>query len=102
MLFKPGTQLYAYEIIREADSQVMYVNYLGANYVPNIAEYPDIMARSVDLLIEAPNISRVIFIQQRNYSYGSNEVFMLQENSLLLILILKLILIGMVLLDQIF
>ena len=79
MLFKPGTQLYAYEIIREADSQVMYVNYLGANYVPNIAEYPDIMARSVDLLIEAPNISRIIFIQQRNYSYGSNEVFMLQE-----------------------
>ncbi len=79
MLFKPGTQLYAYEVIREADSQVMYVNYLGASSVPNIAEYPEIMARTVDLLIEAPNISRVVFVQQRNYSYGSNEIFMLQE-----------------------
>lgn len=79
MLFKPGTQLYAYEVIREADSQVMYVNYLGANYVPNVAEYPDIMARTADLLIEAPNISRIVFVQQRNYSYGSSEIFMLQE-----------------------
>ncbi len=79
MLFKPGTPLYSYEVIREADSQVMYVNYLGASYVPNIAEYPDIMARTADLLIEAPDISRIVFVQQRNYSYSSPEMFMLQE-----------------------
>ena len=79
MLFKPGTALYAYEIVKEADSQVMYVNYLGANRVPNLAEDFDIMSRAIDLLIEAPNISRVVFVQQRNYSYGSAEVFMLQE-----------------------
>jgi len=79
MLFKPGTALFSYEIIREAETQVMYVNYLGANRVPNIAENPDIMARAVDLLIESPNISRIVFVQQRNYSYSSSEVFMLQE-----------------------
>ena len=79
MLFKPGTALFSYEIVREAETQVMYVNYLGANRVPNVAENPDIMARSVDLLIESPNISRIVFVQQRNYSYGSSEVFMLQE-----------------------
>ena len=79
MLFKSGTVLYAYEVVREAESQVMYVNYLGASSVPNIAEYPEIMARTVDLLISAPNISRIVFVQQRNYSYSSEDVFMLQE-----------------------
>jgi len=79
MLFKPGTAIYAYEVIRESDSQVMYINYLGASSVPNIAENPEIMSRSVDMLIEAPNISRLVFVQQRNYSYNSGEVFMLQE-----------------------
>lgn len=79
MLFKPGTALYSYEVIREVDSQVMYVNYLGGDYIPNIAEYPDIMLRTIDLLIEVPNVNRVVFVQQRNYSYESSEVFMLQE-----------------------
>ncbi len=79
MLFKPGTALYSYEVSREAGNQVMYINYLGALEVPSLAESPDIMARTVDLLIEAPNISRVVFVQQRNYSYDFSQVFMLQE-----------------------
>ena len=57
MLFKPGTPLYSYEIVREAGNQVIYANYLGAAFVPNLAEYPEIMNRSIVLLIEAPIIS---------------------------------------------
>jgi len=79
MLFKPGTPLYSYEVIREAGYQVMYINYLGALNVPSIADNPDIMSRAIDLLIEAPNISRIVFVQQRNYNYSSQETFMLQE-----------------------
>jgi len=79
MLFKPGTPLYAYEVVREADHQVMYINYLGADSVPDIAGDPDLMSRIIDLLSETPNISRLVFVQQRNYSYSAAEIFMLQE-----------------------
>lgn len=79
MLFKPGTPIYSYEVVREAGHQVMYVNYLGAVNVPNIAKNPEIMARTVELLIESPNISRIVFVQQRNYNYGSSETLLLQE-----------------------
>ena len=79
MLFKPGTPLYSYEVIRESGQQVMYVNYLGALNVPSIADNPDIMSRAMDLLIEAPNILRIIFVQQRNYNYSFQETAMLQE-----------------------
>jgi len=79
MLFKPGTPLYSYEVSRETGNQVMYVNYLGALEVPNLAENPDIMSRTIDLLMEAPNISRIVYVQQRNYSYDSSQVFILQE-----------------------
>ena len=79
MLFKPGTPLYSYEVIREAGHQVMYINYLGAVNVPNIAEDANIMARTIELLIESPDISRIVFVQQRNYSYSSPETFLLQE-----------------------
>ncbi|MFA7708301.1 MAG: hypothetical protein WCX73_05110, partial [Candidatus Pacearchaeota archaeon] len=79
MLFKPGTPLYSYEVVREAGHQVMYINYLGAVNVPNLAENANIMARTIDLLIESPNISRIVFVQQRNYNYSSSETFLLQE-----------------------
>jgi len=79
MLFKPGTPLYSYEIVRESGDQIMYINYLGANFVPSIATDAEVMARTIDLLINSPDVSRIVFVQQRNYNYGSKEVFMLKE-----------------------
>ena len=79
MLFKPGTALYAYEIARESGSKVLYVNYMGANFVPSIVENQEVMNQTVDMLIESPGISRIVFVQQRNYSYNSQMTFMLQE-----------------------
>jgi len=79
MLFKPGTALYAYEIARESGNKVLYVNYLGANFVPSIAENAEVMNQVVDLLIGSPGISRVVLVQQRNYSFNVKETFMLQE-----------------------
>ena len=79
MLFKPGTPLYAFEVEREADQDVMYINFLGAPYVPEIASSGEIMSRVIDYLIKTPNISRIVFVQQRNYSYYFSQVSMLQE-----------------------
>ena len=89
MLFKPGTKLYAYEVVRESGVKVLYVNYMGANFVPNIAESPGIMARAMDLLIESPGVSRLVFVQQRNYSYDSSDTFMLQEIANLYVFLTK-------------
>ena len=79
MMFKEGTVLFAYEIMREAGDSVMYINYLGAPFVPSLAESAEVMSRTVDSLIESPNISRVVFVQQRNYNYDFGEVSLLLE-----------------------
>jgi flagellar protein FlaI len=79
MQFKPNSQVYATEIQREQGEDVLYINTIGAPFVPSLAEYPDVMSRTVDLLGENPNVSRVVFVQQRNYSYPSKQVLMLAE-----------------------
>ena len=79
MMFKPETKIYSYEVKREAAQDVLYVNYLGAPTVPDIADAPITMARTVDYLIETPNASKVVFVQQRNYSYSYNQVSLLLE-----------------------
>ncbi|MCU0642529.1 MAG: type II/IV secretion system ATPase subunit, partial [archaeon] len=79
MIFKEGTPIYAVEIERKAGEDVLYVNYLGAPFVPSIAESPVVMSRTVDLLVENPGIARVIFVQQRNYNYPFEQVSLLAE-----------------------
>jgi len=79
MLFKPGTPLYAYEVEKEADEDVMYVNFLGASLVPNISDSPEIMSLIIDYLIKSPNVSRVVLVQQRNYSYDYSQLLFLRE-----------------------
>ena len=79
MMFKVGTPVYSYEIIRESGENVMYINYLGADVVPSLIDYPSVMARTIDVLSENTNITRVVFVQQRNYSHSFEQVKMLVE-----------------------
>lgn len=79
MLFKTGTPLYSYEVIRESGENVMYVNYLGADFVPSLIGVAQVMARTIDNLKEDSNISRLVFVQQRNYSHDFEQVKMLVE-----------------------
>ncbi len=88
-MFKEGTQLYAYEVVREGGQDVMYVNYLGAAFVPSIADLPIVMARTIDYLAESPSITRIVFVQQRNYSYDFHEVTMLNEIAQLYVHLIK-------------
>ncbi len=79
MIFKPEAVLYSYEVEREAGQNVLYFNYLGAPFVPSVAESGRVMSSVIDALIESPNVARIVFVQQRNYSYDFAQVSMLLE-----------------------
>jgi type IV secretory pathway ATPase VirB11/archaellum biosynthesis ATPase len=89
MQFTKETPLYAYEVNREGGEDVLYINYLGASFVPSIADYPEVMEGVTDSLIKNPNISRVVLVQQKNYNYDFDETAMLLEIAQLYIYFLK-------------
>ncbi len=79
MMFKSESALYSYEIVRESGENVLYINYLGASIVPSIGDSAEVMARTIGVLREESSIIRIVFVQQRNYSYDFSQVKMLQE-----------------------
>jgi len=89
MEFNSNTTLYAHQVEREGGEDVLYINYLGAPFVPNIAESAEVMARTVDSLIENPNISRIVFVQQKNYNYDFSETSFLLEIAQLYVFLIK-------------
>ncbi len=89
MEFKEGAKLYSYETQREGTEDVLYINYLGAPFVPSLADSPEVMERTIDALMENPNVSRVVFAQQKNYNYDFHETEMLLEIAQLYIYLIK-------------
>lgn len=79
MQFKKDAQVFATETERRQGEDILYVNTVGAPFVPSIAEETAIMSRTIDLLSDNPNISRIVFVQQRNYSYPPSQVLLLSE-----------------------
>ena len=72
-------KVYSYEVKREGGEDVLHINYLGAPYVPSLADSPEVMAKTMDALMENPNVSRIIYVQQKNYNYHLEETSMLLE-----------------------
>ena len=79
MIFNSKNKLYSSEVQRRQGESVLYVNYMGAGFVPSIADDANVMARTIDSLIEHPMTSRIVFVQQKYFNYSSEEVFLLSE-----------------------
>lgn len=89
MQFEKSAQLYSYEVRREGGEDVLYINYLGAPYVPSLADSSVVMDKTFDALIENPNVSRIVFVQQKNYNYDFEETSMLLEIAQLYVYFLR-------------
>jgi type IV secretory pathway ATPase VirB11/archaellum biosynthesis ATPase len=89
MQFQKGAPLYSYEVKREGGEDILYINYLGAPFAPSLSEFPQVMERTIDALIENPNVSRIILVQQKNYNYDFSETSMLLEIAQLYVFFLK-------------
>src|SRR3989344_2248462 len=79
MEFKDNMPLYGFEIQREGGEDVIYFNFIGAEFVPNLAENPQVMEMTVDALSENSNVSRIVYVQQKNYNYDFKETSYLIE-----------------------
>jgi len=89
MQFEKGSKLYSYEVEKEGGEDIIYFNYQGSVYPPSLAMYPEVMDRTVDALIENPNVSRIIFVKDKNYNYDFRETSYLLEIASLYVYFLK-------------
>ena len=79
MVFKRDDPPYKSEVVREVGENVLYMNYLGAKDSPSLIDSPSCMERTINMLIESPNISRVVFVQNKNYAYNLKQISLLAE-----------------------
>ena len=89
MVFQLNSEVYSTELQRKEGETILYINYLGVQTVPSIADSMEVMARVIDSLIDNVQVSRVILVQQRNYNYPFEQVSLLLEIAQLYTYLLK-------------
>ncbi len=72
-----GKEVLSAEVVREAEETVIRVNAEGLQVVPSIEDEELFMGRAVDLLLENPGATRIVFSQQRDYEYEYPQVTLL-------------------------
>ncbi|MBM3199608.1 hypothetical protein FJZ53_01635 [Candidatus Woesearchaeota archaeon] len=70
---------WGYEILKEGNENVMRINVEDWPYVPSIEDSEMVMALTIDKLVEAPSVHRLIFMQRKNYVYDYTQTQMLLE-----------------------
>ncbi len=77
-MFKPGAKLFDYEVVSEAGENVMYINLFGLFSIPSLAN-PVCMEKTIDALIETPKVSKIIYVQNKNFILDRQKVELLVE-----------------------
>jgi archaeal flagellar protein FlaI len=72
-------EVLASEIIRQGDETIIRVNAEGMGQVPVVEDEELFMAKAVDLLIQNPGATKLVFYQQRDYEYEYPQVKLLAE-----------------------
>ena len=79
VLFKKATKPGEHEVVNEGNNKVMHVNYFNYPIIPSIESDPLIMAKTIDVLAQIQNITRIVFHQRQKYEYSPLQTKMLSE-----------------------
>jgi type IV secretory pathway ATPase VirB11/archaellum biosynthesis ATPase len=72
-------EAYSYDIIREGEEVVLRIDCEKLGYTPSIEDNPVVMAKTVDLLMESGTVTKIVFVQKRDYEYDYQQTQMLSE-----------------------
>ena len=72
-------EAFSYDILREGEDVILRIDCEKYTRVPSLEDDETTMSRTCEILIEAGNITKIVYVQKRDYEYDSVQTGMLQE-----------------------
>ena len=80
MLFSKKTKPGDYEVVKQGNEEVMWLNYNNYSFSPSIEDSSMCMSKTIDFLTQSPGVSRIVFSQMgKNYEYDFTQTSVLIE-----------------------
>jgi archaeal flagellar protein FlaI len=78
-LFNKKKKDWDYEVIQEGEENILYIYAENNPTIPSIEDDPVFMSKTLDILNEVNNITKIIFMQKRDYEYDFDQTKILHE-----------------------
>ncbi|MDP3765589.1 MAG: type II/IV secretion system ATPase subunit [Nanoarchaeota archaeon] len=78
-LFGETKKPFSYDILREGEETILMIDLEQYPHTPSLEDDPVCMSRTVDILAEAGNATKIVYAQKRNYEYDYSQTLMIQE-----------------------
>ncbi|MBI1936483.1 Flp pilus assembly complex ATPase component TadA, partial [Candidatus Woesearchaeota archaeon] len=78
-LFGESKKPFTYEVLREGEEVILMVDLEQYPHSPSLEDDSICMSRTVDILAEAGNVTKIVYTQKRNYEYDYNQTLLIQE-----------------------
>jgi len=78
-LFGDSKKPFSYDVIREGEDTILMIDLEKYSRVPSMEDDSIVMSKTCDLIIEAGKITKIVFLQKRNYEYDYAQTLIIQE-----------------------
>lgn len=76
---KEGGFFTDYNIVKEGSENILKVNYVNVPRIPSLEDDPLCMAKTIEVLISNPSVTKITFSQKHDYEYDYSQVKLLLE-----------------------
>lgn len=78
-LFGETKKPFTYDVVREGEDVILMIDLEQYPHVPSLEDDPVCMSRTVDILSEAGNVTKIVYMQKRNFEYDYEQTSTMQE-----------------------
>lgn len=78
-LFRKDKKDWDFEVIPEGEENILYIYVEDIPLTPSIEDSALVFAKTLDIVLQVSNITKIIFTQQRDYEYDFNQARILLE-----------------------
>ena len=78
-LFGEIKKPFTYDVLREGEDVILMIDLEQYQHIPSLEDDPVCMSRTVDILAEAGNVTKIVYVQKRNFEYDYDQTLMIQE-----------------------
>ncbi len=68
-----------YDVIREGEDIILRVDCEGCPFFPSLEDEPRLMSMTIDMLAEVGAVTKIVFVQKRDFEYDESQVALLSE-----------------------
>ncbi len=79
VLFDKEKELFDYDVIREGEDITLKINCETYSRTPSLEDDPVLMAKTIDILAASGTVTKIVFVQTREYEYDYSTADMLLE-----------------------